>query len=176
MQENKIHCNIGFQENVIYCCIKCGSWLIHPNKKKTYCLDCRNGLDGKTATIYEAIYTAQHPKSYYQNLSIERYGTSDYWHEIFVEIELSKQPQFSPEKYKLYLQRQTERNERKNEIISMPKQPRNDNNNSPKCPICGSTNLEKISDLKRATHWLAFGLFSQTAKSQFRCKKCDYKF
>lgn len=46
----------------------------------------------------------------------------------------------------------------------------------PKCPACGSNKLERISDFKRATHFLAFGLLSNTAKSQFKCKDCGYKF
>ena len=48
--------------------------------------------------------------------------------------------------------------------------------NAPTCPTCGSTNLKKISDLKRASHWLAFGFASKTAQSQFECLSCGYKW
>ena len=48
--------------------------------------------------------------------------------------------------------------------------------NIPKCPTCGSTNIKKISDLRRGIHGLAWGILSNTARSQFECKKCGYKF
>lgn len=48
--------------------------------------------------------------------------------------------------------------------------------NLPTCPTCGSTNIQKISGLNRAAHGYMFGLFSKTAKSQFCCKNCGYKW
>ena len=48
--------------------------------------------------------------------------------------------------------------------------------NTPKCPTCGSTNIEKISLTKKAVGAFGFGLFSKTAKSQFHCKDCGYKW
>ena len=48
--------------------------------------------------------------------------------------------------------------------------------NTPKCPTCNSTNIKKISSLSRAAHGYAFGLFSKTARSQFECKNCGYKW
>lgn len=47
---------------------------------------------------------------------------------------------------------------------------------SPKCPTCGSTNIKKISGTSKAVGAVAFGLFSKTAKSQFKCKNCGYKW
>lgn len=48
--------------------------------------------------------------------------------------------------------------------------------NKPKCPNCGSTNIQKISGTKR---WLSTGLFglasSDIGKSMC-CKKCGYKW
>ena len=46
----------------------------------------------------------------------------------------------------------------------------------PTCPTCGSTNVQKISGLSRAAHGYMFGLFSKTAKSQFKCGSCGYKW
>jgi len=46
----------------------------------------------------------------------------------------------------------------------------------PKCPTCGSTNIQKISDLRKAGGAILFGIFSKDAKSQFECKNCGYKF
>lgn len=48
--------------------------------------------------------------------------------------------------------------------------------NLPTCPICHSTNLKKISAVKAAAHWYAFGLLSKTARSQWECKNCGTKF
>lgn len=48
--------------------------------------------------------------------------------------------------------------------------------NAPKCPTCGSTNIEKITATSKAIGAMAFGLFSKTAKSQFKCKNCGYKW
>lgn len=50
------------------------------------------------------------------------------------------------------------------------------NNNCPKCPTCNSTNVEKISGTAKVAGAVAFGLLSKTAKSQFKCKNCGYKW
>ena len=48
--------------------------------------------------------------------------------------------------------------------------------NLPKCPLCQSTNIKQISVAKRAAHGYAFGLFSNTARSQWECLNCGNKF
>ena len=48
--------------------------------------------------------------------------------------------------------------------------------NKPKCPTCGSTNIQKISDLRKAGGAILFGIFSKDAKSQFECRNCGYKW
>ena len=50
------------------------------------------------------------------------------------------------------------------------------NANVPKCPTCGSTRIQKISVSKKALGVFGFGLLSKTARSQFECKKCGYKW
>lgn len=50
------------------------------------------------------------------------------------------------------------------------------NNNIPKCPTCQSTNIKRISGMKKVMHGVAFGLFSNVAHSQFECKNCGYKW
>lgn len=49
-------------------------------------------------------------------------------------------------------------------------------NNIPKCPTCGSTNIEKISLTSKAIGAGLFGIFSKTARSQFKCNNCGYKW
>ena len=48
--------------------------------------------------------------------------------------------------------------------------------NTPHCPTCGSTDIQKISGMKR---WLSVGLFglaSSDVGKTMVCKKCGYKF
>lgn len=52
----------------------------------------------------------------------------------------------------------------------------NNGANQPKCPTCGSTNINKISAASKFTGATLFGLFSKTAKSQFQCGSCGYKW
>lgn len=48
--------------------------------------------------------------------------------------------------------------------------------NKPKCPTCGSENIKKVSSTAKVAGALTFGLFSKTARSQFCCKNCGYKW
>lgn len=48
--------------------------------------------------------------------------------------------------------------------------------NLPKCPTCNSTNIKKISAVSKAGGMFMFGIFSKTAKSQFQCGDCGYKW
>lgn len=48
--------------------------------------------------------------------------------------------------------------------------------NKPKCITCGSTNIKKISTTAKVAGAVAFGLFSKTAKSQFKCENCGCKW
>lgn len=46
----------------------------------------------------------------------------------------------------------------------------------PKCPTCQSPNIKKISGGAKMLGALGFGLFSKTARSQFECLNCGYKW
>lgn len=46
----------------------------------------------------------------------------------------------------------------------------------PKCPTCGSTNIHKLSAATRGVSLGLFGLASKTARSQFVCDNCGYKW
>ena len=48
--------------------------------------------------------------------------------------------------------------------------------NAPKCPTCQSTNISKISTTSKVAGAAMFGLFSKTARSQFKCNNCGYKW
>lgn len=46
----------------------------------------------------------------------------------------------------------------------------------PHCPTCGSTNVKRISAASKVAGAYAFGLFSKTVRSQFKCGNCGYKW
>lgn len=48
--------------------------------------------------------------------------------------------------------------------------------NTPHCPTCNSTNIKRISAASKAVGVGLFGIFSKTARSQFECKDCGYKW
>lgn len=48
--------------------------------------------------------------------------------------------------------------------------------NPPKCPTCGSTNIEKISVGKKIGGSMLFGLFSSDVKNTMHCKDCGAKW
>ena len=48
--------------------------------------------------------------------------------------------------------------------------------NAPKCPTCGSTNIEKIGMGKKLFGGAMFGLFSSDVRKTMHCKSCGYKW
>lgn len=48
--------------------------------------------------------------------------------------------------------------------------------NVPKCPTCGSTNVEKISTAKKAVGFAMVGVFSSNLGKTMECKNCGYKW
>lgn len=48
--------------------------------------------------------------------------------------------------------------------------------NQPKCPTCGSTNIEKISIGKKAFGGMMFGIFSSDVRKTMHCKNCGCKW
>lgn len=50
------------------------------------------------------------------------------------------------------------------------------NSNRPKCPTCGSTNIEKISVTKKAFGGAMFGIFSSDVRNSMHCKNCGAKW
>lgn len=158
----------------IECCNVCGCTIfLRANRKYPECLDC----EAKNS-VYQSKYTRQ----YYEEKAQEEFNDISYWKEILVKTELSKQPSFSYEKYKMSCEMQKDRDKRgaerkkreeeqaKNPPISQP------TTNTPKCPTCGSTKIKKISSVSKVAGAALFGLFSKTARSQFQCENCGYKW
>lgn len=68
------------------------------------------------------------------------------------------------------------RNNKKNvQPMSRPIQT-NYQQNKPKCPTCGSTNVKHISTLNRAVSIGVFGLFSSKIGKNYECLDCKAKW
>lgn len=48
--------------------------------------------------------------------------------------------------------------------------------NVPKCPTCGSTNVERISTAQKAFGFALVGLFNSNLGKTMHCKNCGYKW
>ena len=48
--------------------------------------------------------------------------------------------------------------------------------NTPKCPTCGSTNVRPISATKKATGFVLAGVFSSNFGKSYECENCNYKW
>ena len=175
----------------INCCPVCGTevntqfnFLLHE------CFDCKSfrqttKQERKAKDILNKRvpleYISQYPKSHYEELSNEQYGDVSHWKEIFVAKELSKNPQFNKNEYLNSCERQKQRDEHKKFREEHPERfehkPKSVvDNPQPHCPTCNSTNVHKISDLRRGVHAAMWGLLSTTAKCQYECKNCGYKW
>lgn len=53
---------------------------------------------------------------------------------------------------------------------------KNNGENMPKCPTCGSTNIERISGIKRFVTTGLFGLASSNIGKTMHCKNCGCKW
>lgn len=157
----------GVKMGYIYYCPYCGAMLPHQIEQKP-CGGC--GLQIKSAqTKYEY--------DHYEYLSAQKYnGDKSHVKEIIME-EISQNPLYDPTRFdsneaKAYRQKRIE--EWKEKVDARAAAQREAS--LPKCPLCGSTKLKKISAIKRGVHAAAFGIFSKTAFSQFECESCHYKF
>lgn len=145
-----------FQQSDNYCEV-CGHNLLIPNDK--YDLNLKNYMNG--VNINTGITLKQNQQR------------------LFEEV-IKPNPEFDPDLYA-----------RKDEIIKQ-KQEQEMNEfrrqtggaswvddkigYKPKCPTCGSTNIKKISVGSKIVGAGLFGIFSKTARSQFKCNDCGYKW
>lgn len=63
--------------------------------------------------------------------------------------------------------------DKQNEI---EKQKQSKQQNVPKCPTCGSTNIKKISGTKKTASIIGFGILSNNIGKTFECLNCKYKW
>ena len=167
----------------LYYCPVCGCSAAH-RYDVFYCKKCGNNSIEPMLSKYSI--------SYYQNIAEKRFpkkedglihGTKGMrrFEEILLE-EISQNPLFDREKCMNWIRLENEKYDKWQsgeldlsvppiETVTPTKQA-----TTPKCPVCNSTRLKKISAAKRGLHAWAFGIFSKTAFSQFECEDCGYKF
>lgn len=61
-------------------------------------------------------------------------------------------------------------------IIDSSKQPKEKESLKPKCPICNSTNVEKLSFTKKAISICGLGILSNKIGKQWHCDNCKSDF
>lgn len=147
-----------------YCCQIC-------SENATKCKSCKND-------VTNLLIKSKHEYEYYLDKTLDIpdfFGFSSSYFNDLVREEIKDNPLYNDELSHI-IEKQKEQIINEKATQAFKQQTQQAEANIPKCPTCGSTDLEKISDLKKATHWLAFGLLSKTARSQFRCKKCGYKW
>lgn len=141
-----------------YYCPICGSTVF--NADTTICPNCKN---------YIKAHQSIHDTEYYRGKSMNMVGNYSYARQILIDEEVSQNPLYNPNT--------TEHNASEEFNVTMNnKRGESPKANIPTCPTCHSTNVVKISNLKRAAHGIAWGFLSKTAFSQFECKNCGYKW
>ena len=178
-------------------CPNCGWVVVKPTEEElqeghdefSYCPVCLDSILEDSPGMYEREFVAIDGQ-YVLTYKCDSCGTwikpihpkygSDYYYlrakekdgpfgDMFKTIkeELNQNPLFDEEKY-------TVREE--NHAAWVRNQRYSSSANAPKCPTCGSTNIEKISTASKVVGASLFGLFSNTARSQYKCKNCGYKW
>ena len=69
-----------------------------------------------------------------------------------------------------------ERREGKEKLLQQASLDKQKEQNTPKCPTCGSTNVKHISTLNRAASIGVFGLFSSKIGKNYECLNCKMKW
>lgn len=121
-----------------------------------------------------ALVKSEHPTEYYRHKSVEEYGLKKEAYQILWEEEIIKNPLYDSKQDEYLEMLKEKEGEEKVSLYDIKLAAKNQC--TAKCPACGSTNVHKISGIKKAVHGYAFGLFSKTARSQFECNNCGYKW
>lgn len=112
----------------------------------------------------------------------ESYITTDYeWssggseRKKILEEYVKPNPLFDEELYNLRVGKEKRQQQATLNQMRMEKQ-QAQRANVPKCPTCGSTNVEKISTAKKAFGFAMVGLFSSNLGKTMHCRNCGYKW
>lgn len=152
-------------EDYFYYCPICGKMII--DITATICPHCKKHISACRSV---------HNISYYQEKAMEQYGSLSYSRQVLKDEEAHKNPLFNPR-----IMQQVEESEFNQIQVNILRQKMSNEtekveNNVPKCPTCSSTNIKKISTASKVIGGAMWGLFSKTARSQFECLNCRYKW
>lgn len=101
-------------------------------------------------------------------------GGSDIYKEIFEEY-VKPNPLFDEELYNKRIALEKAQQQATLDMMRMEKQ-QAQRANVPKCPTCGSTNVERISTAQKAFGFALVGLFSSNLGKTMHCRNCGYKW
>ena len=140
-------------DNVYYgYCPKCGNvTFIETKNEKCNC--CNTNLLSTPYTMNEYLFGNS------IDVNIDK--------KIFDEY-IKGNPQFDED---LYIQR-----ENKEKLLQKATLDKQREQNKPKCPTCGSTNVRPISSGKKAIGFLTVGIFSSNFGKSYECENCKYKW
>lgn len=161
--------NGNIKNQKIMICPKCGEFAgsnipFNPNDK-IVCPNCNYSMMTPTEITFsemEDLITKKKPISWekYKKEARQKYTINS--------------SVFDQNLYNQIIKEEYEREHLNDDVITTP--PESVTKNIPKCPTCGSTNIERISAGKKLAGSMLFGLFSKDAKSTFHCKNCNYKW
>lgn len=148
----------------VFYCPKCGRVTYRAVLVGEKCLTCRD---------QKMIYTG-HDADYYYNKYRKENGTNDI---INCDLKEMVREEFfygNPNYSQKDVDRRKEVDDRCLKKVLKEKQ---QIQNIPHCPTCGSTDIEKIGTGNKVASALAFGIFSLGHISKtFKCKQCGYKW
>lgn len=158
-------------------CPSCGCPIkTEPNPKKChyYCPICgltvfpHNDICPRCKNYITPI-RSMHESGYYGEKALQLYDDKKQWRKVLIDEEVSHNPQYNPN---TTVHNAVEEHQRRIDKIFAPKT----DENTLKCPICGSTNVTKISTVNRAVSIGLLGLASSKIGKQYECKKCKHKW
>lgn len=136
-------------------CPKCGKIALTSMRPNEKCLYCGTSLQD-TEYIVDDVTERGCLKKEVKTAIFEKY--------------IKDNPMYSEEAVK-----NREEQERHNRL-NMPSSYKPKESNKPKCPTCGSINIQKISTGKKAIGFVAVGVFSSNFGKTMECKNCGYKW
>lgn len=143
---------------ITYCPV-CGYGVESQGGEQINCPHCNSEIE-----VAESEYTYD----YYIDKAKEIYNNGFKSFEVLAETEIYSNPLFNQE---LHDKVKEEKSKPKPQTIEV-----SDETYIPKCPVCQSPNIKKLSATNRGLHLIAVGVASKTARSQFVCRNCGYKF